>query len=103
MCCKSIRAEEAKSQHSSPESDQEEVGPSQSPVEFDSEQDIIVEQLNESATALGESPVQKRKLKRSSSYRSQILQKLQQFLKAYNLSMQMSANQLVMQMKSSSS
>ena len=64
--------------HSSPESDQEEAGPSQSPIEFDPEQDVIVEQLNESATALGESPVQKRKLKRSSSYRSQKLQKLQQ-------------------------
>ena len=52
MCRKSIRAEEAKSHRSSPESNQEEAGPSQSPIEFDPEQDVIVEQLNESANSL---------------------------------------------------
>ena len=78
-CRKSISTEEAELQRSSPESDHEEAGPSHSPIDFvPAEQDVIIEQLNESATALGESPVQKRKLKRCGSYRSQILQKLQQ-------------------------
>eukprot|EP00731_Ephydatia_muelleri_P007129 Em0003g1377a len=77
-CRKSISTE-AQLQRSFPESDHEEAGPSHNPTDFvPAEQHVIIEQLNESATALGESPVQKRKLKRCGSYRSQKLQKLQQ-------------------------
>ena len=103
-CRKSISTEEAELQRSSPESDHEEAGPSHSPIDFVlAEQDVIIEQLNESATALGESPVQKRKLKRCGSYRSR-KNCSSQFLKVYNfLLAQMHLNQLVMQMKSSSS